>query len=75
MTSKPNVILVSKHSGQLKNKVIFIPKFDLCTLYTNNPHQKLKSVMGELINVSFNSGNQEFSFLATHLQNVQLIFY
>ena len=67
MTSKPTVILVSKHSGQPKNKVIFIPKFDLCTLYTNNTHQKLKSVMGELINVSFNNGNQEFSFLVTHL--------
>ena len=43
-----------------RNKAISISIFDFSTLYTNMPHHRLKSVMGELINVCFNGGDQQY---------------
>ena len=37
--------------------------FDFSTLYKNIPHQKLKSVTGELINFCFNGGVRGFIVL------------
>ena len=34
--------------------------FDFSALYTNILHPKLKSVTGELVNFSFNGGDEEF---------------
>ena len=43
-----------------RGKTILISKFDLSTVYNIIPHQKIKSVMGELINFCFDGDDKEF---------------
>ena len=43
-----------------RSKAISISTFDFFTLYSNSPHDKLKLVIGELINFCFNGGDKEF---------------
>ena len=42
-----------------RNKATSTYTFDFSTLYTNIPHPKLKSGMGELGNFSFKEGDKE----------------
>ena len=81
ITSEPSTIQVLKHSSQFRttqtviertnklnsrNKAILISMFDFFSLCTNIPHRKLKSVMGELINFYFSSGDREFIGITRH---------
>ena len=43
-----------------RNKTISISMFNFSILYANIPHDKLKSVMRELINFCFDGGEKEF---------------
>ena len=45
-----------------RNKAISIFVFDFSNLYTNIPHHKLKSVMGELINFLIINKNVDFLY-------------
>ena len=72
ISPKRNTILVLKYFGRLitvrlylinsRNKVVLVSKFVSSILYTNILHQRLKLVMGELINFCFNGVDKKIKW-------------